>query len=122
MPKGTQMTEFNSDENLSAHDIKRHYGAALGEAERIINWFSPSTNEEVVLHARSLERAQSNIDKNGGSPSFVIGDLSDATAVRAIADQVNEIGRMDAVIHNAGIYLEHGRGNTIEGHAKNVGG
>jgi hypothetical protein len=45
MPKGTQMTEFNSDENLSAHDIKRHYGVALGEAERIINWFSPSTNE-----------------------------------------------------------------------------
>lgn len=32
----------------------------------------------------------------------VTGDLSDADAVRALARQVNAIGRMDAVIHNAG--------------------
>ena len=35
-----------------------------------------------------------------------------------MADQVNRIGRMDAVIHNAGIYQEPSRGTTPEGHAK----
>jgi NAD(P)-dependent dehydrogenase (short-subunit alcohol dehydrogenase family) len=47
----------------------------------------------------------------------VVGDLSDATETRAVADQVNAIGRMDAVIHNAGIYGERTRGSTAEGHA-----
>jgi NAD(P)-dependent dehydrogenase (short-subunit alcohol dehydrogenase family) len=34
-----------------------------------------------------------------------------------MADRVNGIGRMDAVIHNAGTYLEPSRGATPEGHA-----
>src|SRR5262249_39784248 len=36
---------------------------------------------------------------------------------RNIAEQVNAIGRMDAVIHNAGIYSARSRGATPEGHA-----
>jgi NAD(P)-dependent dehydrogenase (short-subunit alcohol dehydrogenase family) len=52
------------------------------------------------------------------SAGFVIGDLSSAAETRAIAEQVNKIGRMDAVIHNAGIYLETSRATTREGHAK----
>ena len=47
----------------------------------------------------------------------VIGDLASAAETRAIANQVNVIGRMDAVIHNAGIYLRPERGSTDEGHA-----
>ena len=47
----------------------------------------------------------------------VVGDLASAAEIRAIADQVNAIGRMDAVIHNAGIYIEASRGNTAECHA-----
>jgi NAD(P)-dependent dehydrogenase (short-subunit alcohol dehydrogenase family) len=47
----------------------------------------------------------------------VIGDLRSAIDVRRIADQVNTIGRMDAVIHNAGIYTAPNRGSTPEGHA-----
>jgi NAD(P)-dependent dehydrogenase (short-subunit alcohol dehydrogenase family) len=47
----------------------------------------------------------------------VIGDLGSAAETRSIADQVNAIGRMDAVIHNAGIYTERSRGSTPEGHA-----
>ncbi|MGO7428848.1 daunorubicin C-13 ketoreductase, partial [Rhizobium ruizarguesonis] len=39
---------------------------------------------------------------------------------RSIAEQVNAIGRMDAVIHNAGIYLERSRGETPDGHAKTL--
>jgi NAD(P)-dependent dehydrogenase (short-subunit alcohol dehydrogenase family) len=33
----------------------------------------------------------------------VIGDLSDLEETRGVADQVNDLGRMDAVIHNAGV-------------------
>ena len=33
-----------------------------------------------------------------------IADLSDFTQTRDLASQVNKIGQMDAVIHNAGVY------------------
>jgi hypothetical protein len=48
----------------------------------------------------------------------VIGDLASAAQTRSLAEQVNKLGRMDAVIHNAGIFREPARGNTPEGHAK----
>jgi NAD(P)-dependent dehydrogenase (short-subunit alcohol dehydrogenase family) len=72
----------------------------------------------VVLHARSEKRAASLADIRPRAAGVVIGDLGSAAETRAIADQVNEIGRMDAVIHNAGIYRESNRGPTPEGHAK----
>jgi NAD(P)-dependent dehydrogenase (short-subunit alcohol dehydrogenase family) len=72
---------------------------------------------EVVLHARSPERAAAVADIVGRSGGLVTGDLASAAETRAIANQVNRIGLMDAVIHNAGIYLEARRGNTSEGHA-----
>jgi NAD(P)-dependent dehydrogenase (short-subunit alcohol dehydrogenase family) len=73
---------------------------------------------DVVLHARSSRRAAALADLVPQSAGVVIGDLSSAEETRAIADQVNRIGRMNAVIHNAGIYLERSRGSTPEGHAK----
>ncbi len=72
---------------------------------------------QVVLHARSSQRAAALADLAPRSAGVVIGDLSSAAETRAIAEQVNRIGRMDAVIHNAGIYLVPGRGKTPEGHA-----
>ena len=39
---------------------------------------------------------------------------------RSIADQVNAIGRMDAVIHNAGIYTVPNRPPTPERHASTL--
>lgn len=75
---------------------------------------------EVVLHARSPERAATLSDMAARSAGVVIGDLSSAAETRAIAEQVRRIGRMDAVIHNAGIYREPGRGTTPEGHAKTL--
>jgi NAD(P)-dependent dehydrogenase (short-subunit alcohol dehydrogenase family) len=33
----------------------------------------------------------------------VVGDLSDLEQTRGVADQVNRLGRMDAVVHNAGV-------------------
>ena len=71
----------------------------------------------VVLHARSTERASTLADLASQAAGVVIGDLRSATETRRIAEQVNAIGRMDAVIHNAGIYTKQSRGSTPEGHA-----
>ncbi len=48
---------------------------------------------------------------------MAIGDLRSVVETRSIADQINAIGRMDAVIHNAGVYTQQSRNSTPEGHA-----
>jgi NAD(P)-dependent dehydrogenase (short-subunit alcohol dehydrogenase family) len=75
---------------------------------------------DVVLHARTRERAAALSDLAPDAAGVVIGDLSSAAETREVAGQVNQIGRMDAVIHNAGVYLESSRGTTAEGHAKTL--
>ncbi len=72
---------------------------------------------QVVLHARSPDRASARADLAPRSAGVVVGDLRSAAETRSIAEQVNTIGRMDAVIHNAGIYNAQSRGSTPEGHA-----
>ena len=72
---------------------------------------------EVVLHARSPERAAALGEIRGRAAGVAIGDLSRAAETGSVAAQVNALGRMDAVIHNAGIYREPVRGATPEGHA-----
>lgn len=72
---------------------------------------------EVVLHARSSKRADALAELAPRSAGVVIGDLGNAVETRAIAEQVNKIGRMNAVIHNAGVYNQSGRGKTPEGHS-----
>src|SRR3954466_10191251 len=72
---------------------------------------------EVVLHARSRERASTVRDVAPRSAGVVIGDLSSAAETRSVAGQVNAIGPMDAVIHNAGVYSTTGRAPTVDGHA-----
>ncbi|HLK02699.1 MAG TPA: SDR family NAD(P)-dependent oxidoreductase [Streptosporangiaceae bacterium] len=75
---------------------------------------------DVVLHARTRERADVLSALAPAASGVVIGDLSSAMEAREVADQVNEIGRMDTVIHNAGVYLEPSRSTTAEGHAKTL--
>ncbi|KVK53990.1 daunorubicin C-13 ketoreductase [Agrobacterium deltaense] len=87
-------------------------GLGLGAARALI-----AEGHEVVLHARSSERARSLAGRVSGSPPVVVGDLANADETRSVADQVNAIGRMDAVIHNAGIYSTPDRATTPEGHA-----
>jgi NAD(P)-dependent dehydrogenase (short-subunit alcohol dehydrogenase family) len=74
----------------------------------------------VVLHARSKDRAKAIMDLASRSGGIVVGDLRSAAEIRSIADQVNAIGRMDAVIHNAGVYSQRTRGLTPEGHASTL--
>ena len=75
---------------------------------------------QVVLHARSADRAKTIGEVAQRSAGIVIGDLRSAAETRSIADQVNGIGRMDAVIHNAGVYTERNRGATPENHSSTL--
>jgi NAD(P)-dependent dehydrogenase (short-subunit alcohol dehydrogenase family) len=75
---------------------------------------------DVVLHARTRERAAALSDLAPDAAGVVIGDLRSTAETRDLAGQVNQIGRMDAVIHNAGVYLEPSRSTTAEGHAKTL--
>jgi NAD(P)-dependent dehydrogenase (short-subunit alcohol dehydrogenase family) len=79
-----------------------------------------SDGHEVILHARSSTRAATVLDLTARAAGIVIGDLASAAETRAIAQQVRRIGRMNAVIHNAGIYREPSRGTTPEGHARTL--
>jgi NAD(P)-dependent dehydrogenase (short-subunit alcohol dehydrogenase family) len=40
----------------------------------------------------------------GRGAAAVVGDLADPDQTRDVAEQVNELGSMDTVIHNAGVY------------------
>jgi NAD(P)-dependent dehydrogenase (short-subunit alcohol dehydrogenase family) len=58
---------------------------------------------QVTLHARNDVRAA---DTRGALPqadAIVVGDLSRIAETRSVAEQVNALGRHDAVIHNAGV-------------------
>ncbi|MGW4587902.1 SDR family NAD(P)-dependent oxidoreductase [Amycolatopsis thermoflava] len=59
---------------------------------------------QVVLHARNharLTAVSALIDRGAEA---VTGDLSDPGQTRGVAGQVNALGPVDAVIHNAGVY------------------
>lgn len=59
---------------------------------------------DVVAHVRSDGRraaASALVDRGA---EVVVGDLADLDEVRAMAAQVEALGPMDAVIHNAGVY------------------
>jgi hypothetical protein len=75
---------------------------------------------DVVLHAGTRERAAALGDLARDATGVVIGDLASAAETRELADQVNNIGRMEAVIHNAGVFLEPARSATAKGHAKTL--
>src|SRR5699024_2774746 len=59
---------------------------------------------EVVVHARSQQRLDAVQDLLNRGARAVIGDLSDLEQTRSVADQANQLGPFDAVIHNAGVY------------------
>src|SRR3954463_7085801 len=57
----------------------------------------------VVVHVRDTERLTAVRDLVDAGAAAVVGDLSDLEETRDVAEQVNRLGRMDAVIHNAGV-------------------
>lgn len=59
---------------------------------------------EVVLHARNEQRAKEAKQKTHGAKEVFIAELSNPEQTKRLADDVNRLGRFDAVIHNAGVY------------------
>ncbi|WP_018719518.1 SDR family NAD(P)-dependent oxidoreductase [Arhodomonas aquaeolei] len=58
---------------------------------------------QVVIHARNRRRISAVRDLEDQGAIALVGDLSDPDETRTLAEDVNRLGRMDAVIHNAGI-------------------
>jgi NAD(P)-dependent dehydrogenase (short-subunit alcohol dehydrogenase family) len=59
---------------------------------------------DVVVHARNTDRLAAIRDLQDRGAPAVVGDLSDLEETRRFADDVNGLGHMDAVIHNAGVF------------------
>ncbi len=90
-------------------------GLGLATARTLLN-----DGHEVLLHARTRARAAAVDDLAPQAAGVVVGDLSSAAETRDLAEQVNAHGPMDAIIHNAGVYLSPGRVATPEGHSRTL--
>jgi len=88
-------------------------GLGRATAEELIN-----RGHQVVVHARNRDRASSVEALTARGAHLVVGDLSSQQQTREVADQVNQLGRMDAVVHNAGVYSEEQRFPGPEGHPR----
>ena len=72
----------------------------------------------VVVHARNTQRAGDVDDLVWRGADLVVGDLSIRADVVSVADQANSLGPFDAVVHNAGVYVDRERVETPDGHAQ----
>jgi NAD(P)-dependent dehydrogenase (short-subunit alcohol dehydrogenase family) len=57
----------------------------------------------VTLHARNAERAEVARRAAPQASAVVVGDVGSIAEMRRVAEQVNALGRHDAVIHNVGV-------------------
>jgi NAD(P)-dependent dehydrogenase (short-subunit alcohol dehydrogenase family) len=73
---------------------------------------------QVVVHARDTNRAAALTDLLDRGAAVVIGDLASAQQTRHLADQVNQLGRLDAIIYNAGVYGDRDRHTSPEWHPR----
>jgi NAD(P)-dependent dehydrogenase (short-subunit alcohol dehydrogenase family) len=63
-----------------------------------------SAGHQVVIHVRGKQRLPAVQELVARGATTVLGDLADLEQTRHVAEQVNALGAMDAVIHNAGVY------------------
>jgi NAD(P)-dependent dehydrogenase (short-subunit alcohol dehydrogenase family) len=70
---------------------------------------------QVVLHARNQKRADDVRQALPEVEAVVTGDLEWIAGAKDVAAQVNELGRFDAVIHNAAVGYQEGHRITIDG-------
>jgi len=85
-------------------------GLGLMAAELLI-----AEGHRVVLHARNGARAKETMAAAPGAEAVVVGDLTSLRETRGVADEVNRLGRCDAVIHNAGVGYREPRIETEDG-------
>lgn len=71
---------------------------------------------EVTLHARNASRGKEAKAALPAAAHVVTGDLASIAGMREVAAAANQLGRFDAVIHNAGVgYREPDRIQTVDG-------
>ena len=74
------------------------------------------SGHQVVLHARNRQRADAARAALPQAEAVVEGDISTIAAARSVAEDVNRLGRFDAVIHNVAVgYREARRIETQDG-------
>jgi NAD(P)-dependent dehydrogenase (short-subunit alcohol dehydrogenase family) len=88
-------------------------GLGLAAAQALI-----SGGHTVIVHARNDERADDLGPLAQKFAGVVIADLADLKATRRMADAVNELGDIDAVIHNAGVYADREPNRSGDGHPR----
>jgi NAD(P)-dependent dehydrogenase (short-subunit alcohol dehydrogenase family) len=70
---------------------------------------------QVVLHARNPARVDAAKRALPKAEAIVEGDLDTIAGAKAVAARVNELGRFDAVIHNAAVGYREGHRVTADG-------
>ena len=70
---------------------------------------------QVVLHARNAARAEDARLALPRAEAVVEGDLDTIAGAKAVAQRVNELGRFDAVIHNAAVGYRESHTLTKDG-------
>ena len=88
-------------------------GLGLATATALVD-----AGHHVVVHARNARRAAELDDLARRGADVVIGDLSVRAEVEHVATQAKALGPMDAVVHNAAVYIDPARVPTIDGHAQ----
>jgi NAD(P)-dependent dehydrogenase (short-subunit alcohol dehydrogenase family) len=84
-------------------------GLGLLAARRLVG-----RGHQVTLHARGEDRTAELRAALPHTP-VVLGDLSSLEGMRRVARGVNDLGRHDAVIHNAAVYAQPDRVTTPDG-------
>src|SRR5580704_5299123 len=70
---------------------------------------------QVVLHARNAARADDAQRAVPGAEAIVEGDLDTVAGAKQVAARINDLGRFDAVIHNAAVGYREGHHLTTDG-------
>lgn len=74
-------------------------GLGLATAQTLLR-----EGHQVVVHVRSEQRLSAVRELVAQGAVALVGDLAHPEQTRRLAEQVNALGPMDAVIHNAGVY------------------
>lgn len=80
-------------------------GSSTGLGQMAARYLSEA-GHHVVIHGRSPSVATASLGVIPNVQAAVHGDLTSLKQVCSLADQVNQLGRFDAVIHNAAIGAE----------------